>query len=156
MSGAHTALAQVSARNRRVVVVAARFNDRIVSQLIAGASTAWRARGGADDDLKVVRVPGAFELPLVAQTVAASGQYHAVVALGCVIRGDTPHFEYIARECARGLQNAALKTGVPVAFGVLTVENERQALERAAPGPGNKGAEALESMLEMIEVLAGA
>lgn len=154
MSGANTSLVGVSARDRRVAIVAARFNDAIVSRLIAGAREAWLARGGSEHSLTIVRVPGAFELPLAAQSFAASGRYHAVVALGCVIRGGTPHFEYVAGECARGLQDAALRTGIPVAFGVLTVENEQQALDRAAPGPGNKGAEALESMLEMIELLA--
>ena len=154
MSGANTSLVGISARDRRVAIVAARFNDAIVSKLITGAREAWVARGGAEHNLTIVRVPGAFELPLAAQSFAASGRYHAVVALGCVIRGDTPHFEYVAGECARGLQDAALRTGIPVAFGVLTVENEQQALDRAAPGPGNKGAEALESMLEMIELLA--
>lgn len=154
MSGANTRLETLSAKGRRVAIVAARFNDAVVSKLIAGAQQAWEAGGGAAQDLVILRVPGAFELPLAAQRCAASGSYHAVVALGCVIRGDTPHFEYVAGECARGLQTVALKTGIPVAFGVLTVENERQALARAAAGPGNKGAEALESVLEMIQVLA--
>ena len=96
-----------------------------------------------------MRVPGAFELPVAARTLAGSGRFDAVVALGCVIRGDTPHFDYVAGECARGLQRAMLDTGVPVAFGVLTVETLEQALERAATGAGNKGGEAMESALEM-------
>jgi len=102
----------------------------------------------------VVRVPGAFELPVVARRLAASGRYDAVVALGCVIRGDTPHFEYVAGECARGLQLAALESGVPVAFGVLTVDSLEQALERAATTAGNKGGEAMQSALEMAAVMA--
>jgi len=106
------------------------------------------------DNLTVVRVPGAFELPLAARRLAGSGRFDAVVALGCVIRGDTPHFEYVAGECARGLQRAALDSGVPVAFGVLTVESVEQALQRAATGAGNKGGEAMESALEMAAVLA--
>jgi len=144
---------EAGARGRRVAIVAARFNDFIVASLVKGASAAWTAHGGADDDLAVIRVPGAFELPLAASKLAASGRYDAVVALGCVIRGDTPHFEYVAGECARGLQQASLETGVPVAFGVLTVETVDQALERAATNAGNKGGEAMETALEMASLL---
>ncbi|MGH8134485.1 MAG: 6,7-dimethyl-8-ribityllumazine synthase [Steroidobacteraceae bacterium] len=144
----------VSARGRRIAIVAARFNDLIVASLLKGATAAWLARGGAAADLAIIRVPGAFELPLVARRVGASGRYDAIVALGCVIRGETPHFEYIAGECARGLQLASLETGVPVAFGVLTVESLEQALERAATTAGNKGGEAMESALEMASLLA--
>jgi 6,7-dimethyl-8-ribityllumazine synthase len=144
---------EVSARGRRVAIAAARFNDFIVASLLKGATSAWLERGGNPDDLAVVRVPGAFELPLAAKKLGASGRYQAVVALGCVIRGDTPHFEYVAGECARGLQQASLETGVPVAFGVLTVETVDQALERAATGAGNKGAEAMDTALEMASLL---
>lgn len=144
---------EVSARGLRVAIAAARFNDFIVASLLKGATAAWLERGGNPDDLTVVRVPGAFELPLAAKKLGASGRYHAVVALGCVIRGDTPHFEYVAGECARGLQQASLETGVPVAFGVLTVETVDQALERAATGAGNKGAEAMDTALEMASLL---
>jgi 6,7-dimethyl-8-ribityllumazine synthase len=97
-------------------------------------------------------VPGAFELPVVAQRLAKSGRYHAIVALGCVIRGDTAHFEYVAGECARGLQNVAVDTGIPVVFGVLTTETVEQALQRAAPGGSNKGGEAMETALEMADL----
>jgi 6,7-dimethyl-8-ribityllumazine synthase len=144
---------EVSARGRKVAIAAARFNDFIVASLLKGATSAWLERGGNPDDLAVVRVPGAFELPLAAKKLGASGRYQAVVALGCVIRGDTPHFEYVAGECARGLQQASLETGVPVAFGVLTVETVDQALERAATGAGNKGAEAMATALEMASLL---
>jgi 6,7-dimethyl-8-ribityllumazine synthase len=144
---------EVSARGQRVAIVAARFNDFIVASLLKGATAAWAARGGVAADLAVIRVPGAFELPLAAKRLGASGRYDAVVALGCVIRGDTPHFEYVAGECARGLQQASLETGVPVAFGVLTVETVDQALERAATNAGNKGGEAMESALEMASLL---
>jgi 6,7-dimethyl-8-ribityllumazine synthase len=144
---------EVSARGLKVAIAAARFNDFIVASLLKGATSAWLERGGSPDDLAVVRVPGAFELPLAAKKLGASGRYHAVVALGCVIRGDTPHFEYVAGECARGLQQASLETGVPVAFGVLTVETVDQALERAATGAGNKGAEAMDTALEMASLL---
>jgi 6,7-dimethyl-8-ribityllumazine synthase len=145
---------EVSARGRRVAIVAARFNDFIVTSLLKGARASWHERGGTVHDLTVVRVPGAFELPVVVRKLAASGRYDAVVALGCVIRGDTPHFDYVAGEAARGLQLAGLETGVPVAFGVLTVESHEQALERAATTAGNKGGEAMESALEMAAVMA--
>jgi 6,7-dimethyl-8-ribityllumazine synthase len=144
----------LSAGSRKIAIVAARFNDFIVASLLKGAQGAWLARGGAAQDLTIVRVPGAFELPVVARRLAGSGRYDAVVALGCVIRGDTPHFEYIAGECARGLQLAGLETGVPVAFGVLTVDTVEQALERAATTAGNKGGEAMDSALEMAAVMA--
>jgi 6,7-dimethyl-8-ribityllumazine synthase len=146
--------AKLGAHGRRVAIVAARFNDFIVSSLIKGASAAWSTHGGAPQDLLVVRVPGAFELPVVARKLAASGKCDAVVALGCVIRGDTPHFDYVAGECAHGLQLASLETGVPIAFGVLTVENREQALERAATSGANKGGEAMECALEMAALMA--
>jgi 6,7-dimethyl-8-ribityllumazine synthase len=145
---------EVSGSGRKVAIVAARFNDLIVTSLLKGAEGAWLERGGAPRDLVVVRVPGAFELPVTVRKLAGSGRYDAVVALGCVIRGDTPHFEYVAGECARGLQLAALESGVPVAFGVLTVDSLEQALERAATSAGNKGGEAMESALEMAAVMA--
>ena len=154
MSAAGVIEEQPSARDRRVAIVAARFNDFVVASLLKGARAAWHERGGAAQDLTVVRVPGAFELPVVARRLASSGRYDAVVALGCVIRGDTPHFDYIAGEAARGLQLAGLETGVPVIFGVLTVESLEQALERAATSAGNKGGEAMESALEMAAVMA--
>jgi 6,7-dimethyl-8-ribityllumazine synthase len=144
---------EASARGRTVAIVAARFNDLIVASLLKGARAAWVERGGVSEELLVVRVPGAFELPVVARHLAGSGRYDAIVALGCVIRGDTPHFDYVAGECARGLQLASLETGVPVIFGVLTVETLEQALERAATGAGNKGGESMECALEMAAVM---
>ncbi len=144
----------VTAKGRRVAIVAARFNDFIVTSLLEGAIEAWRERGGAPADLLVARVPGAFELPVAARKLGASHRYDALVALGCVIRGDTPHFEYVAGECARGLQLASLETGVPIAFGVLTVNTAEQALERAATRGANKGAEAMHTALEMAGLLA--
>ena len=145
---------EVNARGRKVAIIAARFNDFIVTSLLKGATGAWLEHGGAAADLAVVRVPGAFELPVTARKLAAGGRYDALVALGCVIRGDTPHFDYVAGECARGLQLASLETGVPIAFGVLTVESLEQALERAATSAGNKGGEAMESALEMAGLMA--
>jgi 6,7-dimethyl-8-ribityllumazine synthase len=154
MTGSLTTSQRFDAGPRRVVIVAARFNAALVDQLIAGASQAWRDHGGDQSRLLVERVPGAFELPLAARMFAASGGVDAVVALGCVIRGDTPHFDYVAGECARGLMDAGLTTGVPVIFGVLTTETEAQAEERADPARMNKGRESMEAALEMIELLA--
>ena len=144
----------VTAQGRKVAVVAARFNEIIVSGLLKGATASWLEHGGAAEDLLVARVPGAFELPVVARKLAASGRWDAVIALGCVIRGDTPHFQYVAGECARGLNLVALETGVPVIFGVLTVETVEQALERAATTEGNKGGESMDTALEMADLLA--
>jgi 6,7-dimethyl-8-ribityllumazine synthase len=145
---------EIFARGRKVAIVAARFNDFIVASLLKGATAAWAERGGAVEDLLIARVPGAFELPVVARKLAASGGWDAVVALGCVIRGDTPHFDYVAGECARGLNLASLETGVPIVFGVLTVETVDQALERAATTAGNKGGESMETALEMASLMA--
>jgi len=142
----------LGAASRRVIVLASRFNEFVVSGLVKGAVGAWEKHGGNPADLVVVRVPGAFELPVVARRVAESGKYEAIVALGCVIRGDTAHFEYVAGECARGLQNVAVETGIPVVFGVLTTETVEQALQRAAPGGSNKGGEAMETALEMADL----
>src|SRR5579871_843961 len=155
MSSASVVEGELSARGRKVAIAAARFNDFIVSSLLKGATTTWLARGGAAEDLRIVRVPGAFELPVVARKLALSARFEAVIALGCVIRGDTPHFEYVAGECARGLQLVGLETGIPIIFGVLTVETAEQALERAATGAGNKGGEAMDAALEMAALLAG-
>lgn len=145
---------QITARGRKVAIVAARFNEFIVSSLLKGATASWVEHGGAAEDLLVARVPGAFELPVAARKLAASGRWDAVIALGCVIRGDTPHFEYVAGECARGLNLVALETGVPVIFGVLTVETVDQALERAATTEANKGGESMDTALEMADLLA--
>jgi 6,7-dimethyl-8-ribityllumazine synthase len=154
MTGSLNTVSTFDASSRRVVIVAARFNSALVDRLIAGASDAWRAHGGAVSRLFIERVPGAFELPLAAKMFAASGRVDAVVALGCVIRGDTPHFDFVAGECARGLMDAALATGVPVIFGVLTTETQAQAEERADVARMNKGRESMEAALEMIQLLA--
>jgi 6,7-dimethyl-8-ribityllumazine synthase len=154
MTGSLTSNISLDARQRRVVIIAARFNAELVDQLVAGASEAWREHGGEPARLLLERVPGAFELPLAAKMFAASGGVDAVVALGCVIRGDTPHFEYVAGECARGLMDAGLSTGVPVIFGVLTTATLAQAEERADVRRMNKGRESMEAALEMIQLLA--
>jgi 6,7-dimethyl-8-ribityllumazine synthase len=154
MTGSQQNSSSFDASAWRVAVVAARFNADLVDQLIEGATRTWTTHGGKADELIVERVPGAFELPLAALKFAASGEYQAVIALGCVIRGDTPHFDYVAGECARGLMDAGLATGVPVIFGVLTTENQAQAEQRASLTRMNKGGESMEAALEMIELLA--
>jgi len=154
MSGAQIIQGELPAAQRRVAVIASRFNEFVVSGLVKGAVAAWVKHGGAEEALLIARVPGAYELPVVAGQLAKSGQYEAIVALGCVIRGETAHFDYVAGECARGLQDVSIDTGIPVAFGVLTTETVEQALERAAPGGSNKGGEAMECALEMADLLA--
>jgi 6,7-dimethyl-8-ribityllumazine synthase len=137
----------------RIAIAAARFNADIVEMMVAGAAAAWERQGGDAARLTLVRVPGAFELPLVTRRLAATGGYDAVIALGCVIRGDTAHFDFVAGEAARGIAAAARDTGVPVIFGVLTTENAEQALERADPDRMDKGGEAMDAALEMAQLL---
>jgi 6,7-dimethyl-8-ribityllumazine synthase len=137
----------------RLAIVVSRFNEHITGELLEGARRALRAHHVADVDVTVAWVPGAFELPLVAKHLATSGQCDAVVCLGAVIRGDTPHFDYVAGEAARGLQEAALATGIPIVFGVLTTDTLQQALDRVGGSEGHKGEEAANTALEMIELL---
>jgi 6,7-dimethyl-8-ribityllumazine synthase len=139
---------------RSVGIVVGRFNGDITSRLLDGALAALGEAGVVRERIDVMPVPGAFELPLGAMALAKTRRYACIVALGCVIRGDTPHFEYIASEAASGLQVAALETGVPVSFGVLTCDSRRQAEERAGGEQGNKGAEAARSALEMADAMA--
>lgn len=138
----------------RFAVLVARFNDFITDRLKDAAVATLLRHGAAATDVVVVSVPGAFELPLAAQHLARSGRYQAIVALGCVIRGATPHFDYVAGECAKGLSAVALGTGVPVSFGVLTVDSIEQAIERAGSKAGNKGADAALGAIEMVNLLA--
>jgi 6,7-dimethyl-8-ribityllumazine synthase len=137
----------------RVAVVVSRFNEIISQKLLTGARACLSERGIAASAIDVVWVPGAFELPLAAAAAAVSGRYGAIVALGCVIRGETAHFEYVAGEAARGLQSVALNTRIPVGFGVLTTETFEQAVARAGGAAGNKGYEAADAALRMIDVL---
>jgi 6,7-dimethyl-8-ribityllumazine synthase len=137
----------------RLAVVAARYNDDIIAMMLQGARQRWAELGGDPARLRVERVPGAFELPLAAQKFARSGDVDAVVALGCVIRGDTAHFDFVAGECARGLQQVTLETGIPVSFGVLTTDTVAQAQERASPSEMNKGAEAIDTAVQMARLL---
>jgi 6,7-dimethyl-8-ribityllumazine synthase len=141
----------LDASGMRFAIVAARFNREITEELSAGAQKALLAHGA--DDVSVAWVPGAFELPLAAKRFAQSGTVDAVVCIGAVIRGDTPHFEYVAGECAAGLTRAALDTGIPIAFGVLTVEDRQQALERVGGSEGHKGEEAALTAIEMVALL---
>ncbi|NUQ35057.1 MAG: 6,7-dimethyl-8-ribityllumazine synthase [Planctomycetaceae bacterium] len=135
-----------------VAIAVARFNHYITSRLLEGAIEAFLDKGGSENDLHVVHVPGAFELPLAAKKLASSKKYAAVVCLGAVIRGDTPHFEYVCAETARGIMDASRKTDVPVAFGVLTTDTTEQALARISPR-SNKGADAMLAALEMANVM---
>jgi 6,7-dimethyl-8-ribityllumazine synthase len=147
------AAAGIAAKGMRVALVAARFNADIVDQMVAGATAAWVRQGGDAAALTLVRAPGAFELPLLARKLAATTDFDAIVALGCVIRGDTAHFDFVAGEAARGIAEAARDTGVPVIFGVLTTENLEQALERASVERMDKGGEAMDAALEMALLL---
>jgi 6,7-dimethyl-8-ribityllumazine synthase len=137
---------------RSVGIVVGRFNGEITSRLLDGAIAALEEAGVERDRIEVVPVPGAFELPLGAMALARTRQYSCIVAIGCVIRGETPHFDYVAGEAASGLQLAALETGIPVSFGVLTCDTREQAEARAGGANGNKGAEAARSALEMADV----
>ena len=137
----------------RIGIIAARFNSFIVEPLERGCLETLRRHGLPDEAVTVVRVPGAFEMPVVAQKMAASGKYHAVIALGAVIRGATAHFEYVAGSCASGLAGVATATGVPVIFGVLTVDTIEQAIDRAGAKAGNKGSEAAVTAIEMVSLL---
>ena len=144
-----------SARRLRVAIVRSRFNAAVGDGLLEGARQALAEMGAAPARVTIVDVPGAFELPLAARAAAESSRFDAVIALGAVIRGETDHYEHIAREVAAGLSRVAALTGVPVGFGVLTVAEERQARARSAAGPGNKGAEAARAAIAMVHVLRG-
>jgi 6,7-dimethyl-8-ribityllumazine synthase len=136
----------------RVGIVAARFNELIVSKLLGGALDALKRHGVEESDVEVAWVPGAFEIPLIAKQMAESGRYDAVVTLGAVIRGATPHFDYVCSECAKGVASISLATGVPVIFGVLTTDSIEQAIERAGTKAGNKGWEAAAAAIEMANL----
>ena len=140
-------------RDLRFGVVITRFNDFVVEPLLRGALDALRRHGAADKQIEIVRVPGAFDLPVAARRLALSRRYEALIALGAVIRGQTPHFDYVAGECASGLARIALESGVPIAFGVLTTDTMEQAVDRAGGKAGNKGADAALAALEMANLL---
>ena len=136
----------------KIGIVAARFNEFIVSKLLSGCQDGLLRHGGRDEDIAVAWVPGAFEIPLAAQAMAKSGKYDAVIALGAVIRGATSHYDYVCAEVSKGVAQAALSTGVPVLFGVLTTDTIEQAIERAGTKAGNKGAECAQGAIEMVNL----
>jgi 6,7-dimethyl-8-ribityllumazine synthase len=145
----------LDAREKRLAIVVSRFNDFITARLLEGAIDCFNRHGGNEENITVVRVPGAFEIPPVAAKLAAAGKagkYDAVICLGAVIRGATPHFDYVAAEAAKGVAQAALASGVPVIFGILTTETIEQAVERAGAKAGNKGWDAMISALEMADL----
>lgn len=144
---------QLSADGQRFAIVVSRFNDFITSKLLSGAIDALKRHGCAEDAITCVHVPGAFELPFMAKKLAESGSYEAVICLGCVIRGQTPHFEYVAGQAARGIAEVGLATGVPISFGVITADTLEQAVERAGAKSGNKGVDAAVSAIELTNLL---
>ena len=144
---------QYTEADGRYAIVVGRFNQFVVDSLVEGAVDALVRHGVDEDNITVIRVPGAYEIPLAAQTVAEKGDVDAIIALGAVIRGSTPHFDYVAGESASGLNKVQMDTGVPCAFGVLTVDTIEQAIERAGTKAGNKGAEAALVAIEMVSVL---
>lgn len=145
---------KLDATGQRFGVVVTRWNSFITERLLEGALDALRRHGASDDDVTIVRVPGAFEVPLVVQQICRSGKVDAVVALGCVIRGSTPHFDYVASEVSKGVAQASMASGVPVGFGVLTTDTIEQAVERAGTKAGNKGFEAATTAIEMVNLLS--
>ncbi|MBI5863010.1 MAG: 6,7-dimethyl-8-ribityllumazine synthase [Planctomycetes bacterium] len=145
----------MDASGRRFGVVTARFNDFITSRLVEGAVDALVRHGAKADQLVQVLVPGAWEIPLAAKKLAETGKYDAVICLGCVIRGQTPHFEYVAGEAAKGTAQVSLSTGVPISFGIVTADTLEQAIDRAGGKAGNKGADAALAAIEMVNALAG-
>ncbi len=153
MAGHRTIEGGRSAKGMRIAIVAARFNHFVVDKLVAGALETLTQAGISGQDLDIVRVPGAFELPLAARKLALSHNYDAIITLGAVIRGGTPHFDYVAGECARGVSEAARDSGVPVVFGVLTCDDMEQATERSGGKHGNKGADSALAAIEMADLL---
>jgi len=137
----------------RYVIVVARFNSFVVESLLAGAIDTLQRHGISDKDITIVRVPGAFEMPLAVKKLSSSGSYDAIIALGAVIRGGTPHFDFVAGECVKGISQVSLQANIPVAFGVLTVDSIEQAIERSGTKAGNKGVEATLSAIEMVSLL---
>lgn len=144
---------QLQAEGKKFGIVLARFNSFIAERLLEGALDTLQRSGAAPDDIEVARVPGAYEIPLVAQKMAKSGRYDAVICLGVVIRGATPHFDFVANEAAKGIAQVSLDTEIPVLFGVLTTDTIEQAIERAGSKAGNKGADCAVAAVEMINLL---
>lgn len=145
---------QLDATGLKVAIVASRFNDFIVDKLVGGAVDALTRHGASREDLTIVKIPGAFEMPLIAKKLAQSGKYDGIVCVGAVIRGATPHFDVVVNECAKGLAAVSIEHAMPLGFGVLTTENIEQAIERAGSKAGNKGVDAAMAMLETARVAA--
>jgi 6,7-dimethyl-8-ribityllumazine synthase len=143
----------VIVRDARFAIVAARFNEFVVESLIKGSLRCLRQHGADDGNIEIIRVPGAFEMPVVIEKVAATRRYDGIIALGAVIRGGTPHFEYVAGECVKGITSAGQRHGIPIGNGVLTVDTIEQAIERAGTKAGNKGEEATLAVIEMVNLL---
>jgi 6,7-dimethyl-8-ribityllumazine synthase len=143
----------LTAQGLKLAIVVSRFNDFITGRLLEGATDAIVRSGGNADEITVVKVPGAFEMPLAAKGVATSKKYDGVVCLGAVIRGSTPHFDHVAAQVSRGLQSVMIESGVPVSFGVITADNLEQAIERAGSKHGNKGQQAALTVIEMVNVM---
>ncbi|GAB4490820.1 MAG: 6,7-dimethyl-8-ribityllumazine synthase [Thermodesulfovibrionales bacterium] len=144
---------ELQAKGLKFAIVVSRFNDFITAKLQDGAVDALVRHGARDEDIDVIKVPGAFEIPLAAKKAAAKGSYSAVICLGTVIRGATPHFDYVAAEVSKGVAAASMETGVPIAFGVLTTDSIEQAVERAGTKSGNKGFDAAVTAIEMAQVM---
>ncbi|HEB74946.1 MAG TPA: 6,7-dimethyl-8-ribityllumazine synthase [Nitrospirae bacterium] len=144
---------ELNAKGLKFCIVASRFNDFITNKLTEGAVDALRRHGASDKDIEIVRVPGAFELPMVVKRLADRGGHDAIIALGTIIRGSTPHFDYVAAEASKGIAAAAMDTGVPVSFGVLTTDTIEQAIERAGTKAGNKGWDAAMTAIEMADLM---
>lgn len=149
----HTVEGNLTAQDMKIGLVVGRWNSFIVEHLVKGAMDTIIRHGGAQENITQVMVPGAFEIPVAVNKMAQSGKYDAIVAMGAVIRGGTPHFEYVAGECVKGIGQIQLQTGVPVSFGVLTVDTIEQAIERAGTKAGNKGEECTLAAIEMVNVL---
>ena len=143
---------KLTAKNMKIAIVVARFNEFITSKLLSGCIDCLICHEAADEDLTVAWVPGAFEIPMAAKKLAESGKYDAVICLGAVIRGATPHFDYVCAEASKGIAQVSMQTGVPVAFGVLTTENIQQAVERAGTKAGNKGVDCAMTAMEMVNL----
>ncbi len=150
---AHEIEGQLNASGHRYGIVVGRFNSFITERLVEGALDCLKRHGADDDKLTIVRVPGAYEIPMAVAKMARSSKFDAIVALGCLIRGATPHFDYIASEATKGCANVSIETGVTVSFGILTTDTIEQAIERAGTKAGNKGAEAASAAIEMVNVL---
>lgn len=144
---------KLTVSNEKFCIIISRFNDFIGAKLLAGAVDELKRHGVSDDNIEVVKVPGAFEIPLIAKKFALTGKYNAVITLGAVIKGSTPHFDFVSAEVSKGVAQVALETGVPVIFGVLTTDNLEQAIERAGTKAGNKGSDAAKTAIEMANLV---